>query len=279
MRPDLFTLFGVSFGAYRVFLTAAFVVGTLLCVRESRRPDSRAELSAAAGVWAFVGALVGARAFYILQYDPQPFRHLWQAALLWVGGLVFYGGLVGGMVAVVVHLRLSRTPLAPALDIMAMYVPLGQAITRVGCFLNGCCYGTVCNLPWAVRFAPGSDAHIDEVNAGLIARDAWHTLALHPTQLYMAAGLLLISVILKRMLRRRPPPGTITSAYLMFYGILRFLIEFVRGDNAALVFHLTLYQVMSIGLVAGAGAALLFRLRRTHPRACKTGPEESPDDA
>jgi len=150
----------------------------------------------------------------------------------------------------------------PAFDIMAVYVPLGQAITRVGCFLNGCCYGTACNLPWAVRFPPEGEAYVDQVNAGLIDAEAAHTLPLHPTQLYMVAGLLLMFVILRYVLKRTPPPGTVICGYVILYGVLRFLIEFVRGDNAVFVFHMTLYQVISLGLVAVAGAALMFRLRR-----------------
>ncbi|MBN2308805.1 MAG: prolipoprotein diacylglyceryl transferase [Candidatus Hydrogenedentes bacterium] len=263
MRPELFHIGGVSFGAYRTLLTVAFITGTLLTVREAGRRGDCGALSPMAGGWGFLGAILGAKAFYIVQYDSP--WHVWRAFLLWGGGLVYYGGLAGGVAAVAVYLRIRRIPLVKALDIMAVYLPLGQAITRVGCFLNGCCYGTESSLPWAVRFPPGSVAFAKHVNAGLVDPAAGHSLTVHPAQLYMVAGLLIVFAVAKVVLHRKQHDGAVLFTYLLLYGVLRFFVEFVRGDNARSVAHLTVYQVISLGLIVGGGAALLW-LRRRPPR-------------
>ena len=270
MRPELFRIGDVSFSAYRTCLTVAFIACTILIVRRWDREGETAEMSPTAGIWAFLGALWGAKVFYVLQYDPTPLRHLWRSLLLWEGGLVYYGGLFGGMAVLAVYLRVRRIPIVPAFDVMAVYLPLGQAITRVGCFLNGCCYGTPCTLPWAVSFPPSSDAFLDHARAGLLPPGSTRSLPVHPTQLYMVAGLLIIVFILDRVRRRKPPAGSVALAYLACYGTLRFLIEFVRGDNAAFAAGLTLYQVISLPMLIAAFALLLWRRSNHEAPRCHT---------
>ena len=263
MRPELFRIGDVSFSAYRTCLTVAFIVCTVLIVRRWDREGETPELSPTAGIWAFLGALWGAKVFYVLQYDPTPLRHLWRSLLLWEGGLVYYGGLFGGMAVLAMYLRARRIPVLRAFDVMAVYLPLGQAITRVGCFLNGCCYGTRCNLPWTVTFPPPSDAFLDHARDGLLPPGAVRSLPVHPTQLYMVAGLIVIVLVLDRILRRKPPTGSVALAYLACYGTLRFLIEFVRGDNSVFVAGLTLYQAISLPLLIGSFSVLIGRRRTT----------------
>ncbi|MCP4644643.1 MAG: prolipoprotein diacylglyceryl transferase, partial [bacterium] len=205
MRPVLLDIFGVRFGAYRTCLTVAFVVCTLLAVRMSQRRDDGTDLSPTTGIWAFFGALIGAKVFFILQY--QSWTDVWRALLVWQGGLVFYGGLAGSVIAVAVALRIAGSPVVRAIDIIAVYTPLGQAITRVGCFLNGCCYGVGTKLPWGVRFPRHSVAHTDHVNLDLILPGAEHTHAVHPSQLYMVTGLLLIFATLRVVLKRKQIDG------------------------------------------------------------------------
>jgi phosphatidylglycerol---prolipoprotein diacylglyceryl transferase len=268
LRPELFSILGVPFYAYRTFLTVAFIVGTLLVARESRRQQDGFVIQPTLGIWAYIGAIIGAKAFFILQYeDPW---NLWRALLILRGGLVFYGGLIGGLVAVVAYLRVFKIPTIKALDLMAAYLPLGQAITRVGCFLNGCCFGTVCGLPWAVRFPAQSIAHQEQVHQELLTREAAHSLWVHPTQLYMVIGLTIIFWALKRILNRAHSTGAVCAWYCVMYGVLRFLVEFVRGDNAHSVLGLTVYQVVSLALIAGGLVVLAYLRTRpvpAHPAA------------
>lgn len=261
MRPELFHIFGIAFGSYRVCLTIAFLVCTFMAVREVERRNEPFSVSPVGGIWGFFGALIGARAFFILQYGSV--WELWQAVLIWQGGLVYYGGLLGGTAAMIAYLLWNRVPVLAAFDVFAPFLALGQAITRIGCFLNGCCYGIPTHLPWGVRFPSGSVAHEDHAVQGLIDASAPCTVPLHPAQLYMAAGLVAIFLALKWTLARKTRAGQVVCAYLISYGVLRFVVEFMRGDNEALLLRMTLYQWISAVLViAGIAGLALARTRR-----------------
>jgi len=198
--------------------------------------------------------------FYILQY--QEFADVWRAVLVWQGGLVFHGGLAGGILAITIYLRFCHAPWWKTFDVLAAIVPLGQAITRVGCFLNGCCHGTPTDAPWGVCFPAVSDAYRYQFDHGIINAFTPHTVPVHPTQLYMVAGLVTMFVVLKVILNRKKTDGVVGFSYLALYGLLRFAVEFVRGDNDALLVGLTLYQLISLALVAIAVVGLVVVRRR-----------------
>ena len=257
MRPELFQIFGVTFYAYRTLLAVAFVVCTLLAVRESKRRGDTPPLTPTLGIWALLGALLGARIFHTLQYGrPQDW---WRALILWDGGLVFYGGLIGGVAAVAVCLRVQGVPFLRAADVMAPYVALGEAITRAGCFLNGCCFGVSCSYPWAVQFPPGSVAYQAHLDRHWITQSDAYSLAIHPTQLYMAGGLLAGFALLKWRLGRKSWDGSVVCDYLLSYGILRFLVEILRGDSARSIAGMTVSQSISVVLVAVAAGVSVYR--------------------
>ena len=261
MRPELFQIFGFSFYSYRVLLAASFVVCTLLAVRASERRVDGVFVTPALGIWAFAGALLGARVFYVLQYEGL--SALWKALFIWDGGLVFYGGLVGGAATVAVCWRVHGTPFLKGADIVAPYLAMGEAITRIGCFLNGCCYGALTSVPWAVRFPRGSVAYQAQLDAGLITPADSHALACHPAELYMTVGLAAVFLALQSRVFRRNWDGSVVCGYLLLYGILRFLVESVRGDSARSVFGMTVSQAISMVLVVGAGAVFARRLRQS----------------
>jgi phosphatidylglycerol:prolipoprotein diacylglycerol transferase len=252
MHPELIRIFGYPLHAYPTMLAVAFVAGTLLAVREADRRGL--VLPPELGIWAFLGALVGAKAFYILQYGEV--AQLWRALLIWQGGLVYYGGFIGGLSAAYAYARICRLPILRTADVAAPYLALGQAITRVGCFLNGCCYGVPTNVPWAVTFPPHSHAHERQVAEGVLEAGAAHTLPVHPTQLYMVFGLLATAVVLKLALDRRRFAGQNVLHYAFLYGVLRFVVEWLRGDSARSVMGMTVSQAISLALLL-LGAGLL----------------------
>jgi phosphatidylglycerol:prolipoprotein diacylglycerol transferase len=271
MRPELFQLVGISFYSYRVLLAASFIVCTILAVRASERQGS-VRLDPALGMWALVGALLGARVFYVLQYESL--SNLWKSLFIWDGGLVFYGGLIGGTAAVAMHWRMRGTPFLEGADLVAPYLAMGEAITRIGCFLNGCCYGAVTAVPWAVRFPRGSVAFQAQLDAGLIIESDSHTLACHPTELYMTAGLTVVFFALRARAIRRSWDGSVVCGYLLLYGILRFLVESLRGDSARSVFSMTVSQAISLALVLGSGTVFMWRYYRwtqSRPTEPETG--------
>lgn len=260
MRPELFDLVGVPIYAYRTLLAIAFVVCTLLAVRESRLRPGGVELSPALGVWAMFGALIGARGFFIAQYGSV--FELWRAVLVWEGGLAFYGGLLGGLAASGVYLAMRRIPFLNGADSAAPYLALGEAITRIGCLLNGCCWGDISMLPWAIVFPRHSPAFEAQVSAGSLAPEAAQSLPVHPTQVYMTLGLVVICLMLKRALVRPRPTGVVFFGYIFLYGVLRFLVELVRGDSARSVWGLTVSGAISAVLVVLGLAACAYLQRR-----------------
>jgi len=249
----------VPFHAYRTLLAVSFLVCTLLAARESRRRNEGFLIPPQAGAWGLLGALLGAKIFWAIQYTAP--RHWWRAIFLWEGGLVFYGGLVGGLIVVWAYFRRHRIPPLPAADILAPYVALGEAITRVGCFLNGCCWGAVTGLPWAVSFPAGCAAYGSHLETGLVPPGATHTLPVHPTQLYMVAGLLGAFGLLKWLLARKRFAGEVALGYLFLYGVVRFTVEIFRGDSGRPVADMTVSQLISLGLALAAAALWLWRIR------------------
>lgn len=270
MRPTLITIGSLKFHAYPTMLAVAVVVCALWAVRDANRAARPIPATTQGGLWGFIGGLVGAKVFWILQYSE--WQNLWRAFFIWEGGLVFYGGLLGGILGVAIYLRINRFPYWQSADIAAPYIALGEAITRVGCFMNGCCWGAVApDLPWAITFPRHSPAFGRQVEQNLLDRSAEASLPVHPTQLYMVAGLLIIAFLLKMAhLKKWPFYGAIGLFYCFLYGILRFSVEGLRGDSVRSVASMTVSQTISLGFVAGSAATyviVLGAMRNTRSRA------------
>lgn len=261
MYPVLLNSPDLTIGTYSVLMAIAVVLSTALAVREAERRGTG--LTYGLALCALAGALVGARAFWILQFSHP--GQLWRALMIWSPGLVLYGGVAGGMAVAAIGLRRRRVPILPALDAAVPYLALGEGIARIGCFLAGCCWGRPCGLPWAVRFPAGSLAHQHQIEQGLVEASSAIPLPVHPTQLYMMAGLFLVFVLLKVGLARFSFPGFVLTAYLFLYGALRFTVEAFRGDSERVFASMTLSQTISLAvcvLAAGTLAALGMRRRR-----------------
>jgi hypothetical protein len=127
-------------------------------------------------LWLMVGAILGARAVYVTTYwkdefASQPFREIF---MIQHGGLVYYGGLIGATIAGIIYIRWKKLPLWKTADVLAPSIALGSVFGRIGCLLNGCCYGRACSLPWAIRFPAD--------NSGTPRRRT----PVHPTEIYDA---------------------------------------------------------------------------------------------
>jgi phosphatidylglycerol:prolipoprotein diacylglycerol transferase len=169
------------------------------------------------------------------------------------GGLVYYGGLIGGSLACILYAQLKKVPLWKLADIMAPSIALGYVFGRIGCLMNGCCYGRECTLPWAIHFPPGHPTHpVGGVATGV-----------HPTQIYDSLLSLGLYLFLAWLYRRKKFDGQIFSAYLVCYACTRSFVEMFRGDYPQhyLGGWATPAHLISIGILA-AGAALLFILPR-----------------
>ena len=146
--------------------------------------------------WIFFIGLVGARLFYCFQYWGHGINSPLDVLQYWKGGIVYYGGILGGAIAFLVYRHFRPFPLRPYLDVLAPAIMVGTLFGRLGCFLNGCCYGDVCTLPWAVSFPRYTPPWDYEIARGLIPATATQSLPLHPTQLYSSLDSLVILLLL-----------------------------------------------------------------------------------
>jgi phosphatidylglycerol:prolipoprotein diacylglycerol transferase len=266
MRPVLFHVGGMSFHSYTVMFSLAFLVGTILTVRANFRRERPFPITTMAGVWAFAGGLLGAKVWWWAQYGE--WADLKWGEFLLTSGLVFFGGLVGGVVAVVLYLRRVGAPVILVGDLALPYVALAHGIARTGCFLNGCCYGSHTTLPCGVYYPKSLPAA---------------SLPVHPVQLYETLGLLLLFAGLRLLYRRGPRTGTVMLAYLSGYGALRFVTEFFRGDSGHPLLGLTLSQAVASALLAAGLAGLLWFQAAPRPDIANTAdscapPKSAEDD-
>ncbi|MFO0953157.1 MAG: prolipoprotein diacylglyceryl transferase family protein [Isosphaeraceae bacterium] len=155
MWQVLFTipvLGGIKVFGYGFMLFLAFLGSMSLAASRAKKSGIDPEVIYDLALIMFVGGLVGARFFYVWQYWGTKVHTLADVFRIWEGGIVLYGSIIGGTLAFFVYQWFRPFPVRPALDAIAPAVALGIAVGRFGCFLNGCCFGDVCDLPWAVSF-------------------------------------------------------------------------------------------------------------------------------
>jgi phosphatidylglycerol---prolipoprotein diacylglyceryl transferase len=258
---------GVPVRGYGVMLLAAAAAGTWLSIVRGRAAGFDADTILALGMEVFLWGLVGARLFYVIEYREQFFRpgmSLVESAgsvlNLAAGGLVVFGSLPTAAWAAWRFARRRGLPILKLADCIAPGLLVGLALGRVGCFLNGCCYGGPCDLPWAVRFPPESPPWLDQAARGLLPPPAdsgtqpW-SLPIHPAQLYAAidAALLAVVAMLFTPLSRRD--GQVFALVLTLHPLSRLLLEAIRVDEPpALGTPLSISQLVSVVLLALAAA-------------------------
>lgn len=234
MRPDLFHIGGVAIPSFWTMAFLGFFLAFFLIKIDFRRRGYDTVHAYDLTLWAYVGGWVGARLFVIptgWQYFVEdPIRFLLSSS-----GWVWYGGVVGGAVAVAIWGKSRGLPLLMVADVAAPPLALGLAIGRIGCQLSGDGdYGVPSDLPWAMSYPHGVVPTTDRV---------------HPTPIYEFVLNGLIFLVLWRQRLSKPPPGTLAARYLVYSGVVRFAVEFVRRNPAWLV-GLTTAQWMSIVAVA-----------------------------
>ncbi len=256
MHPIFFQLGPVTVYSYGVMLVVGFLTTTWLASRASRRlpPPLRAitdEQVVDFTCLSLMGGILGARLLYVILQWEFFAKSPWEIPALWHGGLVWYGGFLGGLGSGWLYVRAKRLVFLRVMDQFIPYLALGHAIGRLGCFLNGCCYGRP-TTAWCGVLFPGQETKV------------------LPTQLFEAAGLLVLYFILRQLQQpvRLQQPGRLFGWYLVGYGALRFLLEFFRGDQTLWWAGLTLQQVISLGMFVGG---LVLWCRRSVPASSSGG--------
>lgn len=222
--PIPFTDITIPIASYGVMLAISFLVGIYIASKNWEKLGYDPEFVVNTSIWGMIFVLVGARLFYTVQNHSEYFSLTYPSKILnvfkvWEGGLVFYGGLIGGVIGTIIYVRKKGQPVLDFLDSIAPSIGLGHFFTRIGCFLNGCCYGRPTDLPWGVKFPPGSNP----------ARH--YTGHIHPTQLYESLSGIVLFTILYFLFKNRKFKGQVFFSYLLMYSVIRFTIEFFRGDS------------------------------------------------
>lgn len=251
MHPILFHFNGFTLYTYGFFLALGFITAVWFSKRNARfydlKPDDISDLFFVI----LVCGILGARLLYVLINFAYFQHNLLEIFTIWKGGLVFFGGFIGGITGSIVMLKIKKLPVFKSADIIAPGVALGHAIGRLGCFFAGCCYGRECTLPFAVTFThPESLAPLD--------------VYLHPTQIYMVVANLCLFFILVWIQKHKRFNGMVFVSYIIIYSVFRFIIEFFRGDFRGNFFFDFLSLSQGIGaLVTIIALILMVKLARS----------------
>jgi phosphatidylglycerol:prolipoprotein diacylglycerol transferase len=255
MHPILIDLGFFQVPTYGVMLAIAVAAGLWTARRRAISVGIDGDRLVDFGLWLVIWALIGSKLLLVVVELPQYLAHPERFLSLFRAGGVFLGGFMAAVVAAVVLLKRYKLPPLPSFDAMAPSISLGQAIGRVGCFAAGCCWGGRCDLPWSVVYTNPAAA----ANVGTPLHQH-----VHPWPLYAVAANLVLFLILELYHRRRPTSGRVFGAYLVLYGVTRFILERWRGDEIrgdVLWGWLSTSQGISIGLIA-CGVGLQVWLSR-----------------
>ena len=286
--------------SYGTMMVVGFMVAVAVMRRLSLRDGLDLLLLTNASLYSLIAGVVGARIFFVVHYYDRFRGHPWDVLKIWQGGLEFLGGVVLALLFIGFYLRRNRMPIRRCLDVMAVGLMIALAFGRIGCLLNGCCFGKPTTLPWAIRFPYGSYAYASQINPNAergraeshlqiphheyshldegrwypraldsltpqqqfdVTEGKYRCLSVHPSQVYSSLTSMLLSGVLylfwSRAQRRRgtddPPrfvsPGQTFGLMLALYGIVRFLLELSRDDNPYEFGHLTISQIIGVGLL------------------------------
>jgi phosphatidylglycerol:prolipoprotein diacylglycerol transferase len=268
VRPILFKIplpWGGTFPlhSFGLMIVLGFLLGCWVAGRESRRrglPDFIHDL----GLVMLLTGIFGGRLFYFVQFHDEEFagKSFLEFFKIWKGGLVFYGGAITGFLGGLAYCLLKKLPLADALDIASLGTPVAMGIGRLGCFLNGCCFGKVCDpgTPLALTYPPGSLAQLSHLHRGLLTSPSADSLPVLPVQIYQGVhDLLLFGLLFWYFRRPEAPRGSGMPLLFVLYGLGRFLLEGLRGDHQSTFTGLTLSQNLSLLLTLGFGTVSLLK--------------------
>ena len=264
MYPTLFRIGNFSVSVYGVVVALAALAAGWVAARGFRERRLEGDDAWSLMFYGLVGGFAGAKLYYVLlQGDP--------AALMSRGGFVWYGGLIGGAVAVLFGVLHKGIPVGSAADAFAPALALGHGIGHIGCFFSGDSYGLPSTLPWAVAFprgAPPSTAGALRTQFGVaVPSDIPDStlLTVHPTMLYSALALIAIFGLLWALRRRRLPTGWLFGLYLILTGIERFLVEFLRAKDDRFLWGFTTAQALALAAIVGGTVLLVLLKSRARP--------------
>jgi phosphatidylglycerol---prolipoprotein diacylglyceryl transferase len=262
MYPVLLHFGRVQIHAYGLLLAISFLVGIFWAMKRGEKRGIRGEWIMDAGLYVVISAIFGSRLFYVLTHVDE-FRGRWLDTInpfqssgeIGIAGLSMLGGVVLAIAAITVYCLVKKIRVLRFFDAAAPSLALGLGLTRIGCFLNGCCFGKPGHLPWCVTFPESSPA-------GAMLPE----MRVHPTQIYSSLYDFAMLGVLLLADRKKRPDGELSAFFFIMYGVFRILIDFVRYYESSVQFHVfgvpfTFNQAISASM-ALAGAGLLLAIHK-----------------
>ncbi len=260
MYPELLRLGPFVISSYGVMLSLAFMFGVVITTKlaEKRKIDSDEVINLSFVI--MISSILGARLLYVLfhldEFEGRWIYTFWPVqrdGTVGLSGLILLGGVIGAIFAGLIYCGIRRLPVWKTADSMAPALAFGIFLGRIGCFLNGCCFGKACEWPWGIQ----NPHH-------RIVGDAVGNLHIHPTQIYSSIYGLIIFLVLLSMNRKGKPDGYLTGMFFILYGISRFTVDFFRYyESQMFIFAgLDLNQVISIIMIM-CGTLIVMVKRHT----------------
>ena len=259
MHPELFRIGPLAIQSYGVMLALSFIIGIYVAVHLGEKKGLKGDDIVNIGFISIVASIVGSRLFYVI-FHTEEFQGRWHYAFwpvqedgtIGIGGLILLGGFLLALFSSLVYMNKKKLNFWKIADSIAPAIGLGIFFTRIGCFLNGCCFGKACDLPWGIIFPFNSPA-------GSIMTE----IHIHPTQLYSSLYGVLIFGILIMLNRYKFFDGILIGTFFVLYGISRFFIDFYRfyESQMFIINGLQFNQIVSlIMLISGIGI-LFYRYK------------------
>ena len=246
----VFHFFEKDIPVYGLSWVCGIALAAVVAVLLYRRTKGDLFDLAGSAVFAVIGGMIGSKLLFLIVTLPTILRHRIPLMAVIQGGFVFYGGLIGGMAGLYIYLHIYKLPKLTFADIFAVVMPLGHAVGRVGCHLGGCCYGQPYDGPGCVVYTQ-------------TLGDTPLNTPLFPIQLLEAAALTVLFIVLFITYLKGAPAGTATRIYLIGYAVMRFVLEFFRGDAVrGIGLSLSTSQWISIGLILFVTGCLVINKKK-----------------
>lgn len=276
-----FKIFGVPVYWYGLLIASAILLCLYLAMRHARYFRLTADDILDTFIAIIPGMIIFARLYYVA-FEWQIYKDNWKLIFdTRAGGLAFYGGVIGGVLAAYIVCRIKKIPFHRMADFLAVYIPLGQAIGRWGNFFNQEAFGTNTTLPWGM-ISGETSRYLGLINPDLFPNIDPYS-PVHPTFFYEFVGNLLLFFILYQIRRRTRQPFAVILSYLLGYGVIRFFVEGVRTDPLYIPgTPLRVSQLLSAAMVVfaiGALAAGRVISRKRSLAAAASGTEQTGNDA
>lgn len=236
---------------YYSLLFLAVLIVFILGLRWNYTHGPKYPISLFVVLWAAIpGFIIGRITYFLFFACPGHYDRFWD---FYSGGHTFLGGFIGALLGTLAYLERKGIPKVAAIDMFAIYVPIGAMLGRLGCLCYGCCYGRTSALPWGITFPRESPEWYWQLRQGLVDGMSAESLHVHPSQLYAMLAWALIFAVLLAARRRHYPTGTPFMLLCSLYMTKRFLLDFLRADPPRLFWNLDLMQVLAIPVCAACG--------------------------